>query len=82
MVIQICIGSACHLKGSYTIVDELQRLIKEDNREEDITIKASFCLGHCTSGVSVKVDDDDVISVSPEMVSRFYYEDILRRVNE
>jgi NADH:ubiquinone oxidoreductase subunit E len=80
--IQICIGSACHLKGSYTIIDELQKLIKKDKLESKIEIKASFCLGQCTKGVSVKVDDDDIITVSPDTVHEFYHDNILRRVNQ
>jgi NADH:ubiquinone oxidoreductase subunit E len=80
--IQICIGSACHLKGSYTIIDELQKLIKKDKLESKIEIKASFCLGQCTKGVSVKVDDDDIITVSPDTVHEFYHDNILRRVTQ
>ena len=30
MVINVCIGSACHLKGSYNIVSELQEMIEEN----------------------------------------------------
>lgn len=80
VVVQICIGSACHLKGSYVIIDELQKLIKQDGLEKEIEIKASFCLGNCTKAVSVKVDEEDVMTVSPQTVNDFYKEKILRRV--
>ena len=33
MKITICIGSSCHLKGSRQIVEELQRLVKENQLE-------------------------------------------------
>lgn len=71
-IIQICIGSACHLKGSYAVIDALQSLIKRDKLEEKIEIKASFCLGHCTDAVSIKVNDSDVMTVSPDTVEEFY----------
>lgn len=70
--IHICIGSACHLKGSYEVIDQLQKEIKKDKREEEIIIKASFCLGHCTEAVSVKVDDSPIMTVSPRDTKAFY----------
>ena len=72
MTIQICIGSACHLKGSYAIIEKLQELIEKDGLKERITIKAAFCLGNCTNAVSVKVDDGDVTSVDVEGIEPFY----------
>lgn len=80
--VSICLGSACHLKGSYTVINTLQALIKEHKLEENVEIKAAFCLGHCTNGVSVKIDDDDKIySVSPSTVIDFFNEEIIRRLN-
>ena len=36
MKITICIGSSCHLKGSRQIVEELQRLVKENQLDDKI----------------------------------------------
>lgn len=72
MIIQICIGSACHLKGSYEVIEKLQELISRDKAEDKIIIKAAFCLGHCTEAVSIKVDDDPIIGVSPLEIRPFY----------
>lgn len=79
--IQICIGSACHLKGSYIIIESLQKLIKKDQLESDIEIKAAFCLGNCTHAVAVKVNEEETISVSPDTIHSFYTENILRRIS-
>jgi NADH:ubiquinone oxidoreductase subunit E len=65
-VINVCIGSACHLKGSYEVIQKFQEKIKEHNLEEEVELKAAFCLGECTKSVSVKIDNSPVISVSPE----------------
>ncbi|MDK2933417.1 MAG: hypothetical protein PWP27_1227 [Clostridiales bacterium] len=48
--VYICVGSSCHLKGSYHIIKTFQNLIKKHDLEEKIELKASFCLGHCTEG--------------------------------
>lgn len=81
VTIQICIGSACHLKGSYQIIERLQQLVKENRLESKIEIKAAFCLGNCTNAVSAKIDDEDIISLSPETVDAYFKEDILRRIS-
>lgn len=57
MQIKVCVGSACHLKGSYDVIEELQKYIKNNNLEDDLQLKASFCLGQCTKDVSIMIDD-------------------------
>ncbi len=66
MVISVCIGSSCHLKGSYDIISLLKQSIKNYSLEEQVTLNASFCLGKCTSGVTIKVDDQLITGVSKE----------------
>ena len=72
MLVQICIGSACHLKGSYDIINYLKEQIETKGLEEQITLKASFCLGKCSEAVSVQVDDHPITSVSPDTVETFF----------
>ncbi|MDP4177382.1 MAG: NAD(P)H-dependent oxidoreductase subunit E [Bacillota bacterium] len=80
ITITVCIGSSCHLKGSYDIVTELQKIIKNNNLEDKVTIKASFCLGNCTKAVSVKIDDGDVLSVNKNNINEFFNEYILKKL--
>ena len=49
MVVDVCVGSSCHLKGSYDVIQKLQKLIAENNLEDKVTLKASFCLGNCSN---------------------------------
>lgn len=72
ITITVCIGSSCHIKGSYEIVKELESLINENNLDKKVTIKASFCLGNCTKGVSVRVNDGTIVSVSKDKVKEFF----------
>lgn len=67
MVIKVCIGSACHLKGSYDIIHEFQKVIKEYHLEDEITLKGAFCMNKCTKGVSTEIDNE-IISMSPSQV--------------
>nr|WP_207751736.1 (2Fe-2S) ferredoxin domain-containing protein [Clostridium rhizosphaerae] len=80
MTITVCIGSSCHLKGSYNIVSELQKLIADNNLESQTEIKASFCLGECKNGVCVKVEDGPVISVNKDNIDEFFNEHIIKNL--
>ena len=71
MDIQVCIGSVCHLKGSYEIINRLEALLEENQMSDKVKIKAAFCLGDCVGAVCVKVGDD-IYSVQPDTVDNFF----------
>ena len=79
MTITICIGSSCHLKGSRTIIQKLEELITERQLNEKIELNGSFCMGECSFGVCVKINDE-LFSVSPETVNTFFENEVLRRL--
>ncbi len=66
MIVKICVGSSCHLKGSYNVIQAFQRLIENEGLQDQVTLKAAFCMGHCTEGVSTMFDDEFVGNVTPE----------------
>ncbi len=76
MIVQICIGSACHLKGSYQVIQNLKGLIESEGLEEEIILKSSFCLGACSGAVAVKIDECPVESLLPEQTTIFFNERI------
>ena len=45
MIIQICVGSSCHLKGSPEIVELLQKAVADYHLEHEVTLAGSFCIG-------------------------------------
>ena len=45
--IQICVGSSCHLKGSYDIIECTKKAISEYHLEDKVILRATFCLGKC-----------------------------------
>lgn len=48
--IEICIGSACYVKGSNQVVTILQSMIKEKGWDEKVEVKGSFCMQACQAG--------------------------------
>lgn len=81
MIIQVCIGSACHLRGSYKVIQKLKELINEYRLEEKVVLKSAFCLGSCGMAVSVKMDDQ-IVSLSPDTIEDFFLEKVLGGIEE
>lgn len=56
--IQICMGSACHLKGSPLIAQALQVELERREKAGEVTFEllGSFCQSQCADGVIVKVN--------------------------
>ncbi|MCD7774904.1 MAG: (2Fe-2S) ferredoxin domain-containing protein [Clostridiales bacterium] len=79
MKITVCIGSSCHLKGSRSVVEELQYLIAENNLNDNVELGGTFCMGKCQDGVCVTVDDK-FFSVSPETTKEFFEKEVLAKV--
>lgn len=77
MSICICVGSSCHLKGSYNIIELMKSALEKNGLTESVPLSAAFCLGKCTSGVSIKVNDQVITGVSPENFDDIFAEHVL-----
>ena len=79
MIVQICVGSSCHLKGSEKLVEMFQSKIADCKLDGDITLAGSFCTGKCNrEGVTVMVDDVIYTGVTPENFNSFFEDRILK----
>ena len=79
MKITVCVGSSCHIKGSYHVVEQLQRLISENNLEERIELAGTFCMEKCQQGVCVSVDGE-FHSVTPDTVVSFFEKEVAAKI--
>ncbi len=77
MLITICIGSGCHVKGSRQIIEILQEKIKEHRLEARIELEGCFCQGRCTEGVVLRIDGAVVTGVSKDNVEALFNRRIL-----
>ncbi len=69
--IKVCVGNTCHLKGSYKVLSIIQEYVKANRLSHEIELRGTFCLGRCTEGVSVQIDEGDIFSVTPETAEDF-----------
>ena len=79
MLVTICLGSSCHLKGSRDVIAILERLVSIHGISDQVELTGSFCMGECAKGVCVKVDDE-LFSVTPADTEKFFNEHILGRI--
>ena len=81
MIIQVCVGSSCHLKGSPEIVELLQKAVEEYHLEDEVTLAGSFCIGKCNRvGVTIQVDDDIHAGITKENFKEFLQENVLNKL--
>ena len=78
LIVQVCVGSSCHLKGSDAIVEMIESAVKEHNIEDDVVLTGSFCIGKCNRvGVTVQVNDDIHVGITTENFREFFKKNIL-----
>lgn len=78
MIIQICVGSSCHIKGSPEIVELLQKAVEEHQLEDKVTLSGSFCTGMCNRmGVTIQVGEEVHTGVTVENFREFFNEKVL-----
>lgn len=79
MEIKVCVGSACYVKGSHEVIQSFQELIKQYGLENQVVLKAAFCLGNCTEAVSIQIEEC-IYSIRKEEVRAFFEEYVYRRI--
>ncbi len=79
MIVMVCIGSSCHIKGSRDIVELLEKAVAEHHLSDEVTLAGSFCVGKCNrEGVTVQVDDDIYTGITRENFKEFFAEHVLQ----
>lgn len=77
--IHVCIGSGCHLKGAYQIIDTLKQLLATTKVPGEVKLAASFCQSCCTEGVVVKINDELIKNVSPDNITAIFEAKVLNK---
>lgn len=82
MTIAVCVGSSCHLKHSYAVIDKFKEALKAHGLEETVELKASFCLNNCQNAVSFKIDDGPCETITPETFDAVFEDKVLRKLDD
>jgi NADH:ubiquinone oxidoreductase subunit E len=61
-IIKVCLGTACHVRGTEKVVDELKRVLNvepgETTENGEYTLETVNCLGACALGPVMVLDDE------------------------
>lgn len=81
MILKICVGSACYIKGSSDVIKIITKIIEEEELGKEVELKACFCLNNCTKGVSVVIEgEENIYSFSKEDAEQKFKEIIRERI--
>ncbi len=81
VIVEVCVGSSCHIKGAPDIVALLQRRVQENGLDGKVVLTGSFCTGKCNRiGVTVSVNDETVTGVTRENFNDFWNDKVMKAV--
>lgn len=76
--IQICRGTACHVKGSLSILESLQRELKIDagqtTRDGLFSLEVVACIGACGLAPVLAINGEFYAKVTPERITEILRE--------
>jgi NADH:ubiquinone oxidoreductase subunit E len=81
LLITICVGSSCSLRGSDELATSLFRLIEKEKLEGIVDIVGAFCMDACSKGVSVRVGEREFSGIRPDQAEEFFYKEILQHID-
>ncbi|MGN0580976.1 MAG: (2Fe-2S) ferredoxin domain-containing protein [Ruminococcus sp.] len=83
MIIEICVGSSCHLKGSHEIVELFKDAVQQYDLDNEVTLAGNFCTGKCNrEGVTVTVDDVVYTGITKENFKDFFEDKVVKAIRE
>ncbi|MFY9370566.1 MAG: NAD(P)H-dependent oxidoreductase subunit E [bacterium] len=68
LVIKVCVGSSCHLRGAYGVINKIKDLLAKKELEGKVKLEACFCQNNCHEAVNITVGDEVVSGVTPDNV--------------
>ena len=83
MLVQICVGSACHIKGAPEIIEMFTKAVDANGLQNDVAMAGCFCSGQCNrQGVTILVDDEVCTGITRENFKEFFDEKILAAIRQ
>ncbi|HMM32880.1 MAG TPA: (2Fe-2S) ferredoxin domain-containing protein [Clostridia bacterium] len=68
----VCIGTSCHLKGSYNVLQIFQQMVEEYSLHDKVALKTAFCTRECAgSGVAISINGQ-AYNIGSEKAREFF----------
>ena len=80
MVITVCVGSSCHVRGSHEILQRYTDLIIEHRLKDQVSLRGSFCMERCAEGVNMDIDGEPLSAQSLKDAERIFHDKVLSKL--
>lgn len=78
LIVKVCVGSSCYIKGSQDIVELFEKGIEEFNLQDEVVLTGSFCTGKCNrEGVTIQINDEVHVGVTRDNFRTFFKNNIV-----
>jgi NADH-quinone oxidoreductase subunit E len=73
-VIQVCLGTACYIRGAARLLEKLESLLGvgpgETTEDRAFTLETAYCFGSCSMSPVIRVDGEPYARVRADRLSR------------
>ncbi len=74
--LKICMGSSCFSRGNKELVKEIKGYIEKNHLEEKIQFSGARCVGLCSEGPVVIINDKTIKGVSSAVIEALLEEEL------
>jgi NADH:ubiquinone oxidoreductase subunit E len=66
LTVTVCVGSSCHIKGARDVIMRFNELLKQNDLEDKVELKGSFCMERCGEGINWQINEEPITSPDVE----------------
>ncbi|MHC4062846.1 MAG: (2Fe-2S) ferredoxin domain-containing protein [Planctomycetota bacterium] len=66
MIVTVCVGSSCHVKGARDIIARFNDFLTSEGLADTVELKGTFCMERCGEGINWRIDEETFSSSSVE----------------
>lgn len=80
--IEVCIGSACYVKGSNKVVKDLNQMIQSEGWQDKVNLKGAFCMRACQNhtGLGIRINGEQIHNITMQNAAETLKKEIAARL--
>ncbi|MBN2325288.1 MAG: (2Fe-2S) ferredoxin domain-containing protein [Spirochaetes bacterium] len=82
IIVTVCVGSSCHIKGARDVIMRFNEMLKEEGIEDKVELKGSFCMERCGEGINWQIDEEPLTSSYVDDAVKVFRERVIRPVKD
>ena len=77
LTITVCVGSSCYVRGSESLAETFEDLIRRQGLDAKVELTGAFCMEQCSMGVSVRVGERVFHCINPLDAEKFFQTEVM-----